>query len=107
METNQAGKYPEGHFVGLWMGIGIAVFSGLGVALAIATGNHGLMGVGPGLGVAFGVGVGQSIENKYKKAGKIRPLNQVEKKRKKIAVVSGLVVLALGAAAFLVFFLSR
>ena len=103
METNQEGKYPEGHFVGLWMGIGIAVFSGLGIPLAIVTGNHGLMGVGPGLGVAFGVGVGQSIENKYKKAGKIRPLNQVEKKRKRIAIVSGLVVLA----AFLVFFLFR
>jgi hypothetical protein len=28
-------KYPEGHFVGIWMGIGIAIFSGVGVPLSI------------------------------------------------------------------------
>ena len=30
MEQNDK-KYPEGHFVGMWMGIGIAIFSGFGV----------------------------------------------------------------------------
>lgn len=107
MGENREEKYPEGHFIGMWMGIGIAVFSGLGVPLAMITGNHGLMGIGPGLGVAFGVAVGQSMESKYKREGKIRPLTPAEKKKKKIAVLGGLAVLALGAAAFLVLFLLR
>ncbi|NIO22324.1 MAG: hypothetical protein GTN76_16750, partial [Candidatus Aenigmarchaeota archaeon] len=42
-------KYPEGHFVGMWMGIGIALFSGIGVPLSIALKIPGLMGIGPAL----------------------------------------------------------
>jgi hypothetical protein len=108
METNQDRKYPEGHFIGLWMGIGIAIFSGLGVPLALATGNYGLMGIGPALGVAFGLSVGQAIENRQKKEGMIRPLTEEEKKRKKLAVLAGLFILSLGVAVFFIlFFLGR
>jgi len=64
-------KYPEGHFVGMWMGIGTAIFSGLGIPLSIATGNTGLIGIGPAVGVSFGLAIGSSIEAKYKKEGKI------------------------------------
>jgi len=52
MEENNK-KYPEGHFVGMWMGIGMAIFSGLGIPFSILTGNTGLIGIGPAVGVAF------------------------------------------------------
>ena len=107
METNQDRKYPEGHFIGLWMAIGIVIFSGLGIPLALATGNYGLMGIGPALGVAFGLSVGQAIENRHKKDGMIRPLTVEEKKRKKMAVLAGLALLALGVAVFFILFFLR
>ena len=107
MDSNQDRKYPEGHFVGVGMAIGLAVFSGLAIPLALATGNFGLVGIGPALGVAFGLSLGQAIENKYKKEDRIRPLNEVEKKRKKMAVVAGLVLLALGVGVFLILLFYR
>lgn len=75
-------KYPEGHFIGMWIGIGIAIFSGIGVPLSVATKNTAFIGMGPAMGVAFGVAIGQSIETKYKKEGKIRPLTEEEQKRR-------------------------
>ena len=89
-------KYPEGHFLGMWMGIGIAIFSGLGIPISIVTKNTGFIGIGPALGIAFGLAVGQSIENKYRLEGKIRPLTDSEKKRKKYAVFLGIVLLIIG-----------
>ncbi|MCP4145933.1 MAG: hypothetical protein GY752_11705 [bacterium] len=100
MEINNNKKYPEGHFLGLWMGIGVAIFSGLGISLSVATNNYGLIGVGPAIGMAFGLSIGQAIENKYKKENKIRPLTEEEKKRRKIAVMAGLAMLILGVIAF-------
>ena len=100
-------KYPEGHFVGMWMGIGIAIFSGLGIPLSITTGNTGLIGIGPALGVAFGLAIGSSIEAKYKKEGKIRLLTEEEKKRRKIGIIAGVVILSLGVLSFLVLILTR
>jgi hypothetical protein len=100
MEKNN-GKYPEGHFVGMWMGIGIALFSGVGVPLSIALKTPGLMGIGPALGVAVGLSVGQSIESKYKREGKIRPLTEDEKKKRKRLVLAGISVLVLGLLVFL------
>ena len=94
-------RYPEGHFIGMWTGIGIAMFSGIGVPISIATKNYAFMGIGPALGVAFGLSVGQGIENKYKKEGKIRPLTEHEKKRRKMGFVAGLIALVLGVAVFL------
>lgn len=98
-------KYPEGHFIGMWMGIGIAIFSGIGVPISIATNNHAFIGIGPALGVAFGLSIGQGIENKYKKEGKIRPLTKEEKKNKKIAVIIGVVLLLILALLGAVFFI--
>ena len=94
-------KYPEGHYVGMWMGIGIALFSGIGVPLSIALKIPGLMGIGPALGVAVGLSVGQSIESKYKREGKIRPLTEDEKKKRKMLVFAGISVLILGVLVFL------
>ena len=98
---NKDDKYPEGHFLGIWMAIGIAIFSGLGIPLSIATDNPGFIGIGPALGIAFGLAIGQSIENKYKEKGRIRPLTESEKKRKKVAVAAGIAVLTLGVLIFI------
>ncbi|KYK22308.1 hypothetical protein AYK25_02595 [Thermoplasmatales archaeon SM1-50] len=98
--------YPEGHFLGMWMGVGIAIFSVIGVPLSIVTDNLGFIGIGPALGVAFGLAIGQSIENKYKQQGKIRPLTEFEIKRKRIAVTIGIIILMLGVVIFgLLYFL--
>jgi hypothetical protein len=94
-------KYPEGHFVGLWMGICIAIFSGSGIPLSIVTGNYGFIGIGPALGVAVGVAIGQSIENKYKQEGRIRPLTVDEHNRKKYSIIAGIIFLALGIFIFI------
>jgi len=104
MEKNE--KYPEGHFVGMWMGIGIAIFTGIGVSLSVALKMPGLIGIGPAIGVAFGAALGQSIESKYKKAGKIRPLTEEEKKKRKILITAGMLIFILGLILFLIRFLS-
>ena len=93
---NKNNKYPEGHFLGIWMCIGIVIFSLIGVPLSIFTDNLGFIGIGPAIGVSIGLSVGQSIENKYKQQGKIRPLTESEKKRKKNAVIVGIALLTLG-----------
>ncbi len=87
METNNGQEYPEGHFVGMCMGIGIAVFSAVGVSLSIVLRIPGLLGIGPAIGVALGLALGQSIESNYKKEGKIRPLTEDEKKRRRVLVI--------------------
>jgi len=89
-------KYPEGHFVKMWMGIGVAIFSGIGIPLSVATGNIPFIGIGPALGIVFGLALGQSIEVKYKKEGRIRPLTKEEKNRKRILVLAGIAVLIIG-----------
>ena len=97
-------KYPEGHFVGMWMGIFIAIFSGIGIPLSIITENPGFIGIGPALGVAVGIAIGQSIENKYKKQDRIRPLTESEQKRKKNTVFAGIVILTLGVLIFILLY---
>ncbi len=97
-------KYPEGHFVGMWMGICIAIFSGFGIPLSIATENPGFMGIGPALGVAIGAAIGQSIENKYKQEGRIRPLTESEQKRKKNLVIASILILLLGVLIFILLY---
>ena len=106
MEENNK-QYPEGHFVGMWMGIGIAIFTGVGVPPSIATGNTAFIGIGPAIGVSFGLAIGSGIEAKYKKEGKIRPLTEEEKKRKKIALTIGVISLVVLALVGLLFFLLR
>ena len=103
MNSNAPKKqYPEGHFVGLWIEMGIAIFSGIGIPLSIATGNNTFIGVGPAIGVAFGLSIGQAVENKYKKEVQIRPLTETEKQRRKKITIAAISLLALGVLAFLV-----
>jgi len=86
-------KYPEGHFVGMWMGIGMALFAGFGVSLSIITDNPGLIGIGPALGVGFGLAIGQAVENKYKKEGRIIPKSENDSKKMNPYLIFGLVIL--------------
>ncbi len=76
---DQNKNFPEGHFIGMWMGIGVAIFAGLGVPLSRITGHSGLFGVGPALGVVLGLLIGKIVEDKKRQAGLIRPLNATEK----------------------------
>ena len=97
-------KYPEGHFIGMWMGIGIALFSGIGIPLSIIIDNPGFIGIGPALGVGFGLAVGQSIENKYKQQGRICDLTYDEIKRKNNMKFKALLLLIVGVFLLFIFF---
>jgi hypothetical protein len=100
-------KYPEGHFVGKWMGIGIAICSGLWIPLCIIIKTPGLIGVGPAIGFSIGLVIGSLIESKYKKEGKIRPSTKQEKNKRKIAIIAGIAILVLGFAMFILLFLKN
>lgn len=103
-QRDKTKKYPEGHFIGRWMGIFIAIFAGLGIPLSSSTGNSGLIGIGPAIGVAVGLSVGSAIEEKYKKEGRIRPLNKEEKKKRNLAIIIAMILFLLGVLAFVGFF---
>ena len=55
MTKNDDLKIPEGQIIAKWMGIGIAIFAGLGIPLSIITSNFAFIGIGPALGVAVGL----------------------------------------------------
>jgi len=99
-------KYPEGHFVGMWMGICIAIFTGAWIPISFILEMPGLIGIGPALGVSVGVAIGTSVEAKYKKEGRIIPSTKQQESKKKVAVLAGILVLAvLFAILFLLFLL--
>ena len=105
IDQNQ--KYPEGHFVGMWIGIGAAIGSGLGVAFAIAIGNMALMGIGIPIGIAIGVGIGSAQEAQYKAKGLIRPHTEAEKKQRKVAMWIGLATLLAGFLVLIAVFMLK
>ena len=94
-------KYTEGHFVGMCMAIGVAVFAALGLYLGSTFKKSNYITMGPAIGVLVGLVVGRSIESKYKLEGRIRPLSDKEKNRKKVLVLIGVLLLFLG---FILFF---
>ena len=98
-------KYPKGHFIGMWMGIGIAIFSGIGIPLSIALNNYAFVGMGPALGVAVGLSIGQGIETKHLKEGRIRPLTDKEKRNQKIVLTTAIIILTIGVLAFTLLYL--
>jgi hypothetical protein len=105
--TDENKKYPEGHFVGQWIGIGMAIFSGLGIPISFIFENFAFIGIGPSIGLAFGAAIGSSIENKYKKEGRIRPQTKQEKKRVRIALFIGFAFLLAGVLAFVMILLGK
>ncbi len=90
-------KYPEGHFIGLWMLLGLL----FGLPFAFAFGGTQFVGVGFSIGACFGLIMGFVMETKYKKEGKIRPLTNDEKKKRKIAEIVGIVAVIVALAIFL------
>ena len=100
IENNK--KYPQGHFLGLWTGLGVAFFAGIGVPISIALDNFAFVGIGPAIGIAIGISIGQALENKYEKEGKIRPLTASEKRRRKVLFWTLVGILLLGIAALLI-----
>lgn len=98
--------YPEGRIVAMWIGIGMAMFAGLGVPLSIAVESPGLMGIGPAIGAGVGAAIGASIESRYRGEGRIRPLTAGERRQQRWAVIAGAVLLLLGVA-FLILLLVR
>ena len=104
MENN---KYPEGHFIGMWTGIGVAIGSGLGVPIALVLGNMAFMGIGIPIGIAIGVAIGTSQEARYKAEGKIRPLNEAEKKQQKRVMWILMATVGLGLIVLLTFLVLR
>lgn len=97
-------KYPEGHFVGQWMSIGMVIFSGLGIPLSIATDNPGLIGIGPALGMTIGIAIGSGVEEKYKKRGLIIPK---EKKNSRSSIIAGIIAIIGIAVAVVILFMVR
>jgi hypothetical protein len=89
-------RYPKGHFIGL----GIAMGAPFGVPLWLLTDNPGMIG----MGVAIGVAIGAAMEEKYNKNP--RPLTKQEKKNKKMAVTTGVVLLLVGIVALAALFLA-
>ena len=100
-------KYPEGHFLGIGMAIGIAIFSGVGIALSTSTGNPGLIGIGPAIGVSLGLAIGKSMEDKYHKEGLIRPLTEKEKIARKRGKIFGAIAVVIGLLALITIMLLK
>ncbi len=107
---NDREQYPEGHFVNIWIGVGIALGAGMGVPFGIAIGNPAFIGIGLPIGLSIGVAIGSSIEAQYRKEGKIRPLTEEEQKNKKrgmkIGIASGIGLLIVGILLFIAFMLT-
>lgn len=96
-------KFPKGHFLNTWIGLGMAIFSGLGLPLAFATDNLGLIGIGPAIGVGFGVAIGTIIEKRKEEQGLIRELTEEEILKREKSKNIGLGVVLLGILALAAF----
>jgi len=78
-------KHPQGY----WIGVGISIGAGFGVALGTTMGN---IGIGIPIGVGTGIAIGSALEQRNK--DKIRPLTEDEKKLQRWGTGLGLVILA-------------
>jgi hypothetical protein len=105
--NKQDDKYPKGYFLGMWTGIGIAIFSGVGIPISIVTENFAFIGIGPAIGVSIGIAVGQSLENKYENEGRLRPLTDAENRNRKTMILIAAGIVALGVLVFLLLLLRR
>lgn len=99
-------EYRQGEVVATWIGIGMALFAGVGVVIATVSGTPGLIGIGPAIGVAFGASVGASLEAKYRRQGRLRPPTPADRRRMRIALWIGLALLVVGSAVFVLILLS-
>jgi hypothetical protein len=97
MSANEK-KYPKGY----WMGVGISIGVALGVALGPLFDN---IGIGIAIGIAIGSGIGASLEQRNK--DNIRPLTEQENKRRRWAVILGLLILLASVIATILLWFSR
>jgi hypothetical protein len=97
--------YNEGHFIGMWIGIGIAIFAGFGVTLSFALRMPAMIGIWPAMGVAIGVAIGSSVEERYMKEGRIIPRTKQQNNDRKVAVIVGVAFFLILAAALAIRFL--
>lgn len=96
--------YPEGYFLGLWMGIFMPIGAVFGLLMSD---GGGMIAVGVGAGVGVGVAVGAGVEARYREKGLIRDLSPEEKKRRKRLILISVGALAVGLVALVVVFLTR
>jgi len=92
-------KYPEGHFVALYM----SIFLPIGIAIGLVFGN---IALGLPIGLVIGLVVGYFVEKKYKKEGKIRPLAKDERKKRNISLIAGIVIAIIFSCIILYLFFS-
>ena len=99
-ETNLADNElrPQGY----WIGIGISMGAGFGVAMGLVLDN---LALGIAMGAGAGVAIGAALEQKNK--GKLRPLNEQEKKMQKWGVALGILLLLVFAGLFVSLMLLR
>jgi len=80
---------------GYWIGIGISIGAGFGVAMGLVFDN---LALGIAMGAGAGVAIGAALEQKNK--DKLRPLNEQEKTMQKWGVILGLLMLLMFAGVF-------
>lgn len=96
-------KKPKGHYISVGIIIGIGIFGMLGTVIYLITNNFAFIGVGPAVGIPIGLILGQSIESKKEREGKIRELSTQEKQRQHLLIFLGLGVAFLSIIGFLLF----
>jgi zinc transporter ZupT len=95
-------KNERRHSKGYWMSIGISLGVAMGAALGMTLDN---LGAGIGIGVAIGAGIGAALEQKNK--DNIRPLTEQENRRRRWAVILGLLILLASVIATILIWFSR
>ena len=95
-----AGKYPQGHWMGIGMAIGLPIGYFPSLLMGILTDNTTLfIALGPAIGCGLGVAIGSALEQRHK--NKIRPLTEEEQKIRSWAVGIGLLLAFLGVLALI------
>ena len=80
---------------GYWIGMGISIGAGFGVAMGLVLDN---LALGIAVGAGFGVAIGTAFEQKN--SDKLRPLNEQEKTMQKWGVILGLLMFLIFAGLF-------
>jgi len=88
------GRYPQGHWMGIGMLIGLALGSIPSLAGILFDEMSSFVAIGPAIGCGLGVAIGSALEQKHKK--EIRPLTEAEQKMRNWAIGAGMLLVFLG-----------
>jgi len=95
-----AGKYPQGHWMGIGMAIGLPIGYFLSLLMGVLTDNTtSFIALGPAIGCGLGVALGSALEQRHK--NEVRPLTEKEQKIRSWAVGIGLLLAFLGVLALM------